>query len=83
MNISSYIQDGHLDKATPANAICLIYLAVTSQISSQFGKLVQVEKAILNVVADNLAPMLKNFGCPRDPNSGQSVSGDPSVGTIS
>lgn len=75
LNFSTYIQDGKFNPDTPADAMCLIYQALTGGFPSELGQVVNIPVDISNAITAGLLPMAKNFGCPLNHNSGGSASG--------
>ncbi|KAK4498625.1 hypothetical protein PRZ48_009135 [Zasmidium cellare] len=76
LNFSSYITNGTLNQQTPSYALCLIYQTITSGFPAEVGNIVNLPVALETAIANILDPMFANFGCPRNHNSGGSVSGD-------
>ena len=76
MNFSSYLTNGNLNEQTPSYAMCLIYQTLTGGFPSELGQLINLPVSVLNAISSKLAPMAANFGCPRNHNSGSSVSGN-------
>ncbi|GIZ42141.1 hypothetical protein CKM354_000542000 [Cercospora kikuchii] len=75
LNFSTYIQDGKFNPDTPADAMCLIYQALTGGFPSELGQVINIPVDISNAITAGLLPMAKNFGCPLNHNSGDSASG--------
>lgn len=77
LNFDTYIKDGKLNSDTPANAMCLIYQALTGGFPAELGQLINIPVAVQSAITAKLLPMSQNFGCPLNHNSGDSVSGAP------
>ncbi|CAK3937822.1 Aromatic peroxygenase [Lecanosticta acicola] len=75
LNYSSYISNGKLNEQTGSDAMCLIYQTLTAGFPAELGQLIDIPVAVQSAIASELDPMFANFGCPRNHNSGSSVSG--------
>ena len=66
MNYTNYITNGQMNEQTAAYAMCQILQTLVAGFPSEIGQVVNLPVDVETAIAANLAPMLENFGCPRD-----------------